>query len=39
MVRGGLHFKVDYKVDIKRAHRGVNMEYFNWSKVRRWALA
>ena len=23
MVRGGHNFKVDYKVDIKRVHRGV----------------
>ena len=30
MVRGGLNFKVDYKMDIKRVHRGVTMEYFNW---------
>ena len=29
MVRGGLNFKVDYKMDIKRVHRGVTMEYFN----------
>ena len=28
MVRGGLNFKVDYKMDIKRVHRGVTMEYF-----------
>ena len=26
MVRGGLNFKVDYKMDIKRVHRGVTME-------------
>ena len=30
MVRGGLNFKVDNKVDIKRVHRGVTMEYFNF---------
>ena len=30
MVKGGLNFKVDYKMDIKRVHRGVTMEYFNW---------
>ena len=30
MVRGGLNFKVDYKMDMKRVHRGVTMEYFNW---------
>ena len=30
MVRGGHKFKVDYKMDIKRVHRGVTMEYFNW---------
>ena len=30
MVRGGLNFKVDYKMDIKRVHRGVPMEYFKW---------
>ena len=30
MVRGGHNFKVDYKVDIKRIHRGVSREYFNW---------
>ena len=30
MVRGGLNFKVDYKMDIKRVHRGFTMEYFNW---------
>ena len=30
MVRGGLNFKVDYKMDIKRVHRGVTMDYFNW---------
>ena len=30
MVRGGLNFKVDYKMDIRRVHRGVKMEYFNW---------
>ena len=33
MVRGGLNFKVDYKMDIKRVHRGVTMEYFNWSRL------
>ena len=38
MVRGGLNFKVDYKMDMKRVHRGVTMEYFNWSKVGSWAL-
>ena len=38
MVRGGLNFKVDYKMDIKRVYRGVTMEYFNWSKVDRWEL-
>ena len=31
MVRGGLNFKVDNKVDIKRVHRGVTTEYYNWS--------
>ena len=30
MVRGGLNFKVDNKVDIKRVDRGVTMEYFNF---------
>ena len=35
MVRGGLNFKVDYKMDIKRVHRGFTIEYFNWSKVGR----
>ena len=38
MVRGGLNFKVDYKMDLYRVHRGVTMEYFNWYKVDRWAL-
>ena len=38
MVRGGHKFKVDYRMDIKRVHRGVTMEYFNWSKVGSWAL-
>ena len=28
MVRGDHNFKVDYKVDIKRVHRGVTREYF-----------
>ena len=27
MVRGGLNFKVDYKMDIKRVHRGVTMVF------------
>ena len=37
IVRGGqdfkVDFKVDYKMDIKRVHRGVTMEYFNWSRL------
>ena len=38
MVRGGLNFKVDNKVDIKRVHRGVTREYFKYSKVGMWTL-
>ena len=33
-----LYGHIDYKMDIKRVHRGVTVEYFNWSKVGRWAL-
>ena len=33
MVRGGHNFKVDYKVDIKRVHRGVTREYFNYRVI------
>ena len=31
MVRGGWDFKVDFKVDIKREHRGDIKEYFEES--------
>ena len=39
MIKDGHNFKVDYKVDIKRVHRGVTREYSNWSKVGIWVLA
>ena len=34
----GQHFKVDYKVDIKRVHSGVTREYFKYSKLCRLTL-
>ena len=38
MIKGGHNFKLDYKVDIKRDHRGATREYFKESKVGRWSL-